>query len=144
MFFGVPEINVFGHIISGQEIRPDNKKIEAVVNAPKPKCASEVRSFLGRTNYCSRYVPDYSTIICRLGQLAKSNRSFQWRQEQEDSFNKPKQALASPPVLAYYSLTAPTRLVVHASPWALGAVLQSTTANRFFLPTDRVWKWFPK
>ena len=48
MFFGVPEINVFGHIISGQEIRPDNKKIEAVVNAPKPKCASEVRSFLRR------------------------------------------------------------------------------------------------
>ena len=103
-----------------------------------------MRSFLGRTNYCSRYVPDYSTIICRLGQLAKSNRSFQWRQEQEDSFNKPKQALASPPVLAHYILTAPTRLVVHASPWALGAVFQSTTANRFFLPTDRVWKWFPK
>ena len=66
MFFGVPEINVFGHIISGQEIRPDNKKIEAVVNAPKPKCALELRSFLGRTNYCSRYVPDYSTITCRL------------------------------------------------------------------------------
>ena len=48
--FGVPEINVFGHIVSGQGIRPDNKKTEAIGNAPKPKCASEVRSFLGLTN----------------------------------------------------------------------------------------------
>ena len=85
--------------------------------------SSEVWSFLGRTNYCSRYVPEYSTITCRLRQLTKSNRSFQWGQEQEDSFNKLKQAPASLPVLAHYSLTAPTRLVVDASPWVLGAVL---------------------
>ena len=35
--FGVPEINVFGHIISGQGIRPDNKKTKAIANAPKTK-----------------------------------------------------------------------------------------------------------
>ena len=45
-FFGVPEINVFGHIISGQGIQPDNKKTEAIDNAPQPKCESEVRSFI--------------------------------------------------------------------------------------------------
>ena len=134
MFFGVPEINFFGHIISGHAIRPDNKKIEAVVNAPKTKCASEVRSFLGRTNYCSRNVADYSTITCRLRQLTKSNRSFQWGQEQEDSFNKFKLALASPPLLAHYSLTAPTRLVVDASPWALGAVLQQQQTDSSYRP----------
>ena len=31
--FAVPEINVFGHIVSSRGIRPDNKKIEAVANA---------------------------------------------------------------------------------------------------------------
>ena len=45
--FGVCTINVFGHIVSGQGIRPDDKKIEAVATAPRPKCASKVRSFLG-------------------------------------------------------------------------------------------------
>ena len=33
----IPEINVFGHIISGQGIRPDNKKTKAIANAPKTK-----------------------------------------------------------------------------------------------------------
>ena len=107
----------FGHIVSGQGIRPDNKKIEAVANAPRSKCASEVRSFLRLTNYCAR--PDYSSITYPLHQLTKSTSTFHWGKEQEQSFKQLKQALASPQVLAHYSLTAPTRLVVDSSPWAL-------------------------
>ena len=102
---------------SGQGIRPDNKKIEAISNAPRSKCASEVRSFLRLTNYCAR--PDYSSITYPLHQLTKSTSTFHWRKEQEQSFKQLKQALASPQVLAHYSLTAPTRLVVDSSPWAL-------------------------
>ena len=127
--FGVCEINVFGHIVSGQGIRPNDKKIEAVTSAPKPKCASEVRSFLGLTNYCSRYIPDYSNVTYALRKLTKTTNSFHWGKERDESFIKLKQALASPQVLAHYSLTAPTRLVVDASPWALGAVLLQQQAD---------------
>jgi hypothetical protein len=49
--FMVPEVNVFGHIISGNGIRPDDAKIKAVSQAPPPKSCSEVRSFLGLTSY---------------------------------------------------------------------------------------------
>ena len=59
--FAVPEINVFGHIVSSRGIQPDKKKIKAVANAPAPKTKAEVRSFLGLVNYCSRYIKDYST-----------------------------------------------------------------------------------
>jgi hypothetical protein len=59
--FMVPEVNVFGHIISGNGIRPDDAKIKAVSQAPPPKSCSEVRSFLGLTNYCSRCI--YLTIV---------------------------------------------------------------------------------
>jgi hypothetical protein len=58
----VPEVNVFGHIFSENGIRPDDAKIKAVSQAPPPKSFSEIRSFLGLTNYCSRYIPNYSTI----------------------------------------------------------------------------------
>ena len=51
--FAVPEINVFGHIVSSRGIHPDKKKIESVVNASAPKTTAEVRSFLGLVNYCS-------------------------------------------------------------------------------------------
>ena len=49
--FAQLEINVFGHIVSANGIRPDPKKIDAITQAPHPKCAFEVRSFLGLTNY---------------------------------------------------------------------------------------------
>ena len=55
--FAVPEINVFGHIVSEKGIRPDISKVEAIKNTPHPTTASEVRSFLGLTNYCARYIP---------------------------------------------------------------------------------------
>ena len=132
--FGVREINVFGHIVSGQGIRPDDKKIEAVTNAPRPKCASEVRSFLRLTNYCSRYVLDYSNVNSLLRQLTKTTSSFHWGKEQGGSFIRLKQALASPQVLAHYSLTAPSRLVVDTSSWALGAVLLQQQADSTHRP----------
>ena len=131
--FKVREINIFGHIVSGQGIRPDDK-IEAVTKAPRPKCASEVCSFLGLTNYCSRYVPDYSSVTYPLCQLTKTTSSFHWGKEHHEIFTKLKQALASPQVLAHYSLTAPTRLVVDASSWALGAVLLQQQEDSTYHP----------
>lgn len=38
--FVVPQINVFGHIVSANGIRPDEKKIKAVKDAPHPTNAS--------------------------------------------------------------------------------------------------------
>ena len=53
--FAVPEINVFGHIVSSRGIQPDKKKVEAVANAPAPKTSAEVRSFLGLVIVCAMW-----------------------------------------------------------------------------------------
>ena len=74
--FAVPEINVFGHIVSSEGIKPDRKKIDAVANAPAPTTSGEARSFLGLVNYCSRYIKDYSTITYPLRQLLKEKTNF--------------------------------------------------------------------
>jgi hypothetical protein len=130
----VPEVNVFGHIISGNGIRPDDAKIKAVMQAPPPKSCSEVRSFLGLTNYCSRYIPNYSTITYPLRQLTKAHAQFIWTNTQEQAFQALKRALTSAPVLAHYSLEAKTRVVVDASPWTLGAVLLQEQHDGSFRP----------
>ena len=74
-------------------------------------------------NYCSRYIPDYSSVTYPLRQLTKENKPFHWDKAQDESFQKLKEALSSAPVLIHYNLSYPTRLVVDASPWALEAVL---------------------
>jgi hypothetical protein len=82
-------------------IRPDNAKIKAVGQATPPKSCSEVRSFLGLTNYCSRYIPIYSTITYPLRQLTKAHAQFIWTNTQEQAFQALKRALTSAPVLAH-------------------------------------------
>ena len=125
---------MFGHIVSEKGVRPDIAKVEAVKNAPHPTTASEVRSFLGLTNYCARYIPDYSTITFPLRQLTKNDVKFQWEHKHEKAFQSLKDAITTAPVLAHYSLTAETEVVVDALPWAIGAVLLQKQADDSYRP----------
>ena len=89
---------------------------------------------MGLTNYCSRYIPNYSSITYPLRQLTKADTKFRWTDEHEKAFITLKQALTSAPVLAHYSLEAKTRVVVDASPWAVGAVLLQEQQDNSYRP----------
>ena len=130
--FASPEIYVFGHIVSSNGIQPDEQKIKAIITDPRPKCQAEVRSFLGLTNYCSRYIENYSSITFPLRQLTKANAKFQWTKQHQEAFEKMKTALSNHPVSAHFSLSAPTRLITDASPWA---VEQFSSSNSLTCPT---------
>ena len=45
--FWLKEVEFLGHVISGEGILADPKKIEAVVNWERPSTITEIRSFLG-------------------------------------------------------------------------------------------------
>ncbi|CAF1071977.1 unnamed protein product, partial [Brachionus calyciflorus] len=51
----------------------DLKKCDALLNAQAPKGVGEVRSLLGLVNYCSRFIPDYATVVKPLRQLTKKS-----------------------------------------------------------------------
>ena len=55
------KLEFFGYVFSKEGMSSDPKKVEEVVNLSTPSTASEVRSLLGMTNYCSRFIPDYAT-----------------------------------------------------------------------------------
>ena len=55
------KLELFGYVFSKDGISPDPKKVADVVNLQTPSKASEVRSLLGMTNYCSRFIHDYAT-----------------------------------------------------------------------------------
>lgn len=69
-----------------------------------------------------------------LRQLLKEKTKFHWGKEQESSFLQLKQAITSAPILAHYKLSAPTRVVVDASPWAVGAVLLQQQPDSTYRP----------
>ena len=49
-------ITFFGVVFSGKGVSADPIKVAAIKDMQAPKDASEIRSFLGMTGYCSRFI----------------------------------------------------------------------------------------
>ena len=50
------EVGFFGHVVSGEGIKVDPKKMEAVKNWPRSLSSSDIRSFLDLAGYYKRFV----------------------------------------------------------------------------------------
>lgn len=127
--FRIPKITFMGHLISEKGIGPTEEKVRAVVNAREPKTASEVRSFLGLVNFCSRFIPDLATTAEPLRKLTRTNTPFVWGNEQNEAFRELKNKMSSANSLAYFDKDAETMIISDASPVGLGAVLIQKQQN---------------
>ena len=54
------QINYLGHIVSNKEVSTDPKKIQAVIDWPRPTTATKDRSFLGFVSCYRRFIPNFS------------------------------------------------------------------------------------
>ena len=140
--FSVKQLNFYGHTFGEKGISPDPTKIEAIVNMEPPQSAAEVRSFLGMTQYVSRFIPQYATIVEPLRRLTKKNVDWSWGQPEERAFQELKKRLTSTHVLAYFDPSKKTEVIVDASPVGLGAILTQegkvvTYASRALTETEQ-------
>ena len=125
------EINYLGHVVSREGIKTDDKKIEAIKNWPWPVTNTEVRSFLGFTNYYRRFIHKYSQIAKPLNLLITGDSSksknkktkVEWNESCEQAFERLKEICTQTPVLGYADYTKPFRLNTDASTEGLGAAL---------------------
>jgi len=140
--FFLKKVHFLGHIVSGEGIETDPAKIEKVKNWPSPANSDELRSFLAFAGYYRRFVKDFSKLTRPLSELlpptvGKKERGkrvaktpWRWTDLEQDVFNRVKEILASPPILAYPDFKQPFELHTDASTKALGAVLYQTQGDR--------------
>ena len=125
-------LNYLGYRVSKNGIKTDPKKIEAIVNWPTPRTVTEVRSFLGFTNYYRRFIEKYTQIAHPLNVLisgdnaSHKNRTVQWSEEAEAAFKELKDHCTKAPILAYADYLHPFKINTDASGLGLGAVLYQT------------------
>lgn len=113
----------FGYVFSKDGISPDPKKIEDITNLQPPTNPSEVRSLLGMTNYCSRFIQDYATKTEPLRKLTHKDQPWEWTAEHDRAVAQLKDALVCAPVTAYFDPEKDTEISVDASPVGLAAIL---------------------
>ena len=117
-------------------IETDPKKTQDIKYWLRPETVTDVRQFLGFTNYYRKFIKHYTIVANPLNKLIsednvkKKNKKVEWTPECEESFQKLKQICTKTPVLAYADYEKPFKLTMDASKKGLGAVLSQMGSDR--------------
>ncbi|KAL1480529.1 hypothetical protein MTO96_050945 [Rhipicephalus appendiculatus] len=90
-------VKFLGHIIDQNCVRPDECMIEAIVKMKPPSNVTEIKRFLGMTNFVSRFIPNFGDIAHPLTELLRKSNHFVWDVAQQQAFQEIKKALTSQP-----------------------------------------------
>ena len=72
--FGVTSGKLLGHIMSQKGIEVDPDKVKAIREMPSPKNEKEVRGFIGRLQYISRFIAKLTTICEPIFKILRKNQ----------------------------------------------------------------------
>ena len=117
------EIPFFGHIVSSNGLRPDPQKVVAISNMDPSTNLADLQTFLGMTQFLSRYLPNLAAHSAILWDLNKRSSEFQWQPQHQLAVDKIKKAITSAGSLQYFDSTKPVTIQVDASSRGLGATL---------------------
>ncbi|CAM8877881.1 unnamed protein product [Rhodiola kirilowii] len=121
--FCTNKVVFLGYVVSGQGIKVDESKVEAIKNWPTPINVSQVRSFHGLAGFYRRFVKDFSTIAAPLNALTKQGVVFKWDVPQENAFKELKKRLTESPVLVLPDFNKTFEIECDASGIGIGGVL---------------------
>ena len=81
--FWLNEVIFLGHVVSGDGIFVEPRKVEAIVNWEQPKNVSKIWSFLGLAGYYKQFVEHFSLIDAPLTRLTKKGVKYEWDEKCE-------------------------------------------------------------
>ncbi|GBM78620.1 Transposon Ty3-I Gag-Pol polyprotein [Araneus ventricosus] len=116
-------IKFLGHIISADGICPDPTKTEAIKEMSQPTNITELERFRGMVNYFRKFVPNLDDMAEPLQARLKADTTWTWGPNQEKAFERIKESLCNPPVLALYDCKKSVYLSADASSYGIGAML---------------------
>ena len=117
------ETKFLGFIINKGGVSIDKTRIQAIKDYPCPKNQKQLKRFLGLASYYRKFAKDLATTIDALTKLTSKKNIFKWEQIHQEAFDRVKEILTNPPILAYPDFSKTFRLQTDASNTGQGAVL---------------------
>ena len=89
---------LLGHIVSERGIEVDPDKIKAIQEMLVPKTEKDMRGFIEKLQYISRFIAKLTMICDPVFKLLRKNQLVEWNEECQKAFEKIKEYLTSPPL----------------------------------------------
>ena len=116
--FHTSQLNFLGHVVTDKGLRPDLKKVEAILHMPNPTDLEAVRRLQGMILiYLAKFLP----IVERVRRLTRQDCNWEWGEE--TAMSQLKRLVTTAPLLAYYDPAKKLTIQCDASSIGLGAVL---------------------
>jgi hypothetical protein len=119
-----------GYLVSTKGIEPDPANTNKIKAFSRPKTVTQVRSFLGFTNYYQRFIEGYAKIAKPLYNLTQKAVKFAWSPECQTAFETLKTRLTEAPILVYPHFDRPFTIATDTSNTGCGAVLSQVINGR--------------
>lgn len=95
------ELVYLGFVLSHGNLEMDRSEVEAILNWPTPKIATEVRSFHGLAQYYRKFIRQFSVICAPMLDTIKGGMKtkFVWNEQANKIFELLKEKIATQPIL---------------------------------------------
>lgn len=121
--FGVSQGKLLGHVVSKEGVSIDLNHIKSIKELPLPVNKKGIQSFLGKINFISRFISDFTGIVIPIKIMLKKDLYFKWTLEAKEAFEKIKEAILSSPILANPYMSQDFIMYVFASSFNTTVVL---------------------
>ena len=129
--FHQTKIEYLGVILLQDSIEADPTKIKGITDWPEPHDRREVQQFLGFCNFYRRFIPGFAKVTKPLTELI-GKKKWKWKDEKKDAFNKLKNKMMNPPILAIPNNKRKMWLETDASGYAIREVLYQWQEDNFW------------
>ncbi len=117
------EVPFMGNLLTKHGLKPDPAKVEAIANMKEPTDKEGVERLIGMVNYLARFLKQLTDICEPIRRLTRKDVQWEWSHEQDQAFQKIKNAVTTAPVLRYFNPDLETTLQSDSSSTGLGATI---------------------
>ncbi|KAK3730654.1 hypothetical protein QZH41_011229, partial [Actinostola sp. cb2023] len=100
--FRTDQVEFLGHLVTSQGLKPDPKKIEAILNMENPTDVEGIRRLIGTVTYLPKFLPRLSAVAEPIRRLTRQDTDWAWTDEQDKAMKEIKKLLTEAPILVYY------------------------------------------
>uniref|UniRef100_A0A3B3RYT1 Gypsy retrotransposon integrase-like protein 1 n=1 Tax=Paramormyrops kingsleyae TaxID=1676925 RepID=A0A3B3RYT1_9TELE len=120
--FRKQSLKFLGHKVTAQGIQVDQEHLSAILDAPVPSDAVQLRSLIGLLSWYNKFIPNFASVVVPLRACLKAENGFCWSEDAQNSLTEVKKLLVNSPALALFHPEWQVVISTDASAYGLGAV----------------------